>query len=211
MIKPPHPDQKYIEALRNNDHILIQKIYDDWYPEVEKFALRNSGTKDRAKNLFQESIITLWQKDKTNPIELTVPFGAFFYPIYRFKWLNYLNRDKERKNIDSAIEINDLDKYVDAVIEYFNEDKESIKERRLNVFSTCFKKLSEECQKLYNLKFEGKKAKEIAELTGRAGDNAVNVAMSACRKKLKAYIEAHPDFKTLGFGNKKPASTKVSN
>lgn len=189
----PHPDQQYIEALKNNDNILIKKIYTNWYPDVERFVLKNSGSKDQAENLFQEALITLWEKVKTTKVELTVPFGAYFYPMYRFKWLNYLNRDKERNNTDTSVEIKDVEKYGDSIIDW------DLKERRLNVFEDCFKKLSEDCQKMFNLKFEGKKAKEIAKITGKPSSNAVFVAMHTCRKKLETYITSHPEFSTLGL------------
>lgn len=195
----PHPDQKYIEALRSNDNILIDEIYQNCYPDIEKFVLKNSGTIDQAKNIFQEALIALWEKVKTKKVELTVPFCAYFYSICRFKWLNFLNRDKVRNNTNSAVEISDVEKYVDSVIDYFAEGEESMNERRFIVFTECFKYLSEDCQRMFKLKFEGKKAKEIAEITGRASSNAVFVAMLSCRKKLKTFIETHQDFNTLGF------------
>lgn len=192
-----HPDQKYIEALRENDNVLIEDIYEKYYVDVEKLVLNNSGTKDQAKNLFQEALITLWESVKTTDVKLTKPFGAYFYPFYRFKWLNYLSRDKERNNIDSSGDIQDLEKYINEVIDYFNEDMENIKERRLQVFYECFKKLGEDCQKMLNLKFEGKKADEIKKMMGKPSSNSVYVAMNGCRKQLKKLIEAHPDFSTL--------------
>ncbi len=195
-----HPDQKYIEALKHNDNVLIKEIYQQWYGDVVQFVLQNSGTKDQAKNLFQETLTSLWEKVKSNNVELTSSFGAYFYPVYRFKWLNYLNRDKERKNIDTSTEINDVPKYTEAVEDYFNMDTENIKERRLHVFDDCFKKLSEDCQKMLNLKFEGKKAEEIRKIMDRHSTNAVFVAMHGCRIKLKKLIEAHPEFNTLNFG-----------
>lgn len=195
----PHPDQKYINALRNNDNFLIQEIYHRWFTDVEIFVLKNRGTRDQAKTLFQEAITTLWEKVTTAKIELTVPFGAYFYKIYRFKWLNYLCRDKERKYIDSSIEINDVEKYTDVVMEYFDTKIEGTKERRLQVFNECFKKLGKDYQKILNLKFEGKKAEEIKKITGKPSSNSVYAAMHACRKSLKQIIEKHPEFKTLNL------------
>jgi len=194
-----HPDQKYIDALRNNDNFLIQEIYQKWFADVEIFVIKNKGTKDQAKALFQEALITLWEKVTTTKIELTVPFGAYFYKIYRFKWLNYLCRDKERKHINSSIEINDVEKYTDVVFGYFDNDIDTIKERRLQVFNECFKKLDEGHQKILSLKFEGKKAEEIKKITGKPSSNSVYAAMHGCRKRLKKIIEKHPEFKTLNL------------
>jgi len=195
--KMPHPDQKYINALRNNDNILIREIYQKWYTDVEIFVLKNSGTKDQAKALFQEALTKLWEKATTTKIELTVPFGAYFYKIYRFKWLNYISRDKARKHIDSSIEINDVEKYADVVMSYFNVDTENITEKRLQVFNECFKKLGENHQKILTLKFEGKKAEEIKKITGKPSSNSVYAAIHGCCGQLKKLIKKHPEFKTL--------------
>jgi len=194
----PHPDQKYIDALKNNDNLLIQEIYQKWYADVEKYVLQNSGTPDQARTLFQEAITTLWEKVKLTDIQLTSSFGAYFYPFYRFKWLNYLSRDKTRENVDTSIEINDIDQYIDTVIDFFNEDDDqNLKERRLFVFSECFIKLGEDCQKMLNLKFKGKRAEEIRKITGKPSLNSVYVAMHGCREQLKKLIEKDSRFNTL--------------
>lgn len=192
-----HADQIYIEALKKNNNILIDEIYVRFYPEVQNFVLRNNGSKDQAKNLFQKTLIALWEKVQSTEIILTVPFGAFFYPMYRFKWLNYLNRDKHRIHTNTPLEVLDTDKYVDTVIDYFVDDEESIKERRWNVFNECFKQLSKNCQTMLNLKFQGKRSKEIAKIVERASANAIDGALLVCRRSLSACIEAHPDYKTL--------------
>jgi len=189
-----HPDQKYIEDLKKKKPVLINEIYADCYEDIEKFVLKNSGNIAQAKDLFQEALIALWEKVKVTEVVLTVPFGAYFYQIYRFKWLNYLNRDKHRINNTN---FDDIEKYIDTVIDYFAEDDESIEERRLNIFSACFKQLSYNCQTMFNLKFQGKKSKEIAKIVERGSPNAVDVALLVCRRKLKACIEAHSDYKTL--------------
>lgn len=196
-IEPIHEDQLYVDGLEDRDNLIIKEIYDKFYPKIEWFVLNNSGTKEQAEDLFQEVLTDLWEKVKVDQIVLIVPFGGYIYPRCRFKWLNYLNRDPHRKNVASSIEINDLEEYKDFVVNYFGDDLENLEERRLAIFNDCLKQLNENCRKMFKLRFEGKKSKEIAEIMDRASSDAVNVAMFGCRRRLEDCIKNNPEYNRL--------------
>jgi len=95
----PHEDQKYIEALLNNNSVLIEEIYRKWGPDVRKFVLKNNGSPEEANDLFQESLETLLAKAKTEKFVLTAPLGGFLYYVYRNKWYNKLKIKKKNEVI----------------------------------------------------------------------------------------------------------------
>jgi len=57
----PHPDNSYIEALLKNDKKEIEKIYEEYSQIVTSFVVNNSGSVEEAKDLFQDTIIDLYQ------------------------------------------------------------------------------------------------------------------------------------------------------
>lgn len=189
--KNTHPDQKYIDGIRNNDSILIKEIHKKFYPVLKNFILKNSGTINDAKDLFQEALTIIWENVNSENVVLQIPFGAYFYRIYRNKWLSS-KRYKGRNNLEFSVK-----EYEDSFSEYV--DGKNLKERRLNVLHECFKKLSEDCQKMLNLESEGKKASEIQEILNKPSKNSVFQTRFRCRVQLKKLIEAHPDFDNLNL------------
>jgi len=101
----PHEDQKYIEALLNNNSILIEEIYKKWGPDVKKFVLKNSGSVEEANDLFQESLEIVLHKARADDFVLSVPFGGFLYFVYRNNWFNKLKRKKKKALIIADLKL----------------------------------------------------------------------------------------------------------
>lgn len=189
----PHKDQKYIEALLNNNSLLIEEIYQKWGPDVRKFVLKNNGSLEEANDLFQESLETLLDKAKTEKFVLTAPLGSFLYYVYRNKWYNKLKIKKRNEVI-----IEDINRYIYEQEGKQAADELSLFEKRLKIFNTCFEKLSDRCQKVLNGRYEkGMNSEEIMNFLNIPSITAVNKGMFNCRKTLKKYITEHPQFKDL--------------
>ena len=58
--KKIHEDQKYITGLLQNNSFVIQSIYDKYVPKVVNYIKQNSGSTDEAKDIIQETIITIY-------------------------------------------------------------------------------------------------------------------------------------------------------
>jgi len=177
-------NHKYLDALPENDEELIAEIYAKYAPECRQFVLRNNGTVSDAKDIFQETLIALLVKLKTKKIELTVPFGAYLYCIYKNKWIDQL-----RKKSKNPLTIIDNDRYVE-------EEENMDKEKQYTIYKECFEKLGEECKQLMCARFAGLRGSDIAEKLGITR-NYVNQKMLVCRKKLKECCQNHPDFREL--------------
>jgi len=179
-----HEDQKYIDALLNNDMGLVSEIYRKFAPQCKSFIIKNSGNAEDAKDIFQESILYLFRRAKTEHIKLSVPFGGYLYFVYRNKWLDEL---KKRKIFNLRIE--DIDLYINDTTTY-------LKELKFIIYKTCYDKLKEACKEILGSRFLDLDSKEIAEEL-QIEPNAVDQRMYYCREKLKKCIEQHPDFNNL--------------
>jgi DNA-directed RNA polymerase specialized sigma24 family protein len=60
-----HRDQKYIDALINNDSTLQQEIYNKFAADIKCLVLQNSGNEADAGDLFQEALIFIYKKAKS--------------------------------------------------------------------------------------------------------------------------------------------------
>lgn len=194
-MKPTHTDQKYIEALLNNDVVLIKDMYRKWGPEVRNFIVKNNGSKEDAKDIFQETIAAVLLKIRKEKFTLTVPLGGYLYFIYRSKWFNKLSKNKK-----TPVTIEDLSRYTNEANNNEFAEEINVLELRSNIYKACFEKLSQLCQKILNAKYEKSlKAKEVMLQLELPSVGAVNKKMFDCRENLRKLITEHPGFNNLNY------------
>ena len=60
-----------LKGLAKNDRKAIETIYKDHYNMVQAMVVKNNGTIDDAKDIFQEAMIVLYEKVKSSSFELS--------------------------------------------------------------------------------------------------------------------------------------------
>lgn len=121
-----------VEAIKENNETVLKIFYKDNYYKIEKYVLNNSGSKEEAKDIFQDAFIAVWrniQLDKFSP-ENEGALAGYLYRIAKNKWLDYLRSGHYKKMVplaDAPDEIEDglLEKEDDL---YINEVKKNFDE-----------------------------------------------------------------------------------
>src|SRR4051812_22625784 len=101
-----HPDQKYIDALLNNDAILLNELYQKFSGKIKSMVLQNNGSETDATDIFQDALLSVYYTAKTKGFLLTCPLEAFLYRICKNKWMNELNKRKVQQ-----VKFTDTEKY----------------------------------------------------------------------------------------------------
>ncbi len=83
-------DKELLKGLANNDSSAIETIYRECFAVVQKLVINNNGTHDDAKDVFQEALIVLYEKAKTDNFELTSQIRTYVYSVCRRLWLKKL-------------------------------------------------------------------------------------------------------------------------
>jgi RNA polymerase sigma factor (sigma-70 family) len=112
-------------------------------------VLRNSGSDDDVSDLFQDTIIALYQQVSDNSLILTSDLKGYFFGIARNIWKSQLRQKKRIFELD--LDIPDED---DS-----NESYDSALEK---ILSRSFQKLKPDCQTVLTLFYEGISYEEIA-------------------------------------------------
>jgi len=182
-----HEDQKYIRALVNDDNLLIDEIYVKCSPQCINFVLNNNGTLEDAENIFQNTIMDVYEKCKN--IILTVPICGYLYSIYSRKWYNEL---KIRKRI---LRNKEKSGYTD--IETDPIELKLIQKKIEKIFMDCFNKQPEDYKALHKLRYkENMSSKQIAAQLN-IDHNTVDQRLYYYKEKLKKCAEQHSEFKDL--------------
>ncbi|WP_128544415.1 RNA polymerase sigma factor [Larkinella soli] len=83
-----------VEGLRSGEASAFELLYKQYYPPVARFIRRNHGTEGDAEDVFQESVVVLYQKILRPDFQLRSTLKTFLYGIARNLWLKKLRDDK---------------------------------------------------------------------------------------------------------------------
>ncbi len=154
--KKVHKDQRYIDGLASNNSFIIRDIYTQFAPKVIQFIKNNSGNSQKAEDVIQEVLITIYNQATKNNLQLTCPFDAYFFLLCKRKWLNEL---KKTKNIQVTILNEEVSKH-EGLDELIIET--SVFEQKHQLFEKMFQKLGNACKDLLKACFTIKSMEEVA-------------------------------------------------
>lgn len=145
----------WLRALKANDDKTLKTLYHDNYPKIEKYILTNSGNKEQAKDIFQETFIICWRAVQDNKFipENETSIGGYLYKIAKYKWLDYLRSSHHKKVVPITDSHEDWELPIDR-----KEEQENMLMIRNN-----FKKIGDSCREiLTRFYFNKQSMKEIA-------------------------------------------------
>ena len=85
-------EQLLLRGLANNDSKAIETIYKENFKMVQALIINNNGTYDDARDIFQEAMITLYDKAKSDSFVLTSQIKTYLYSVCRRLWLKRLQQ-----------------------------------------------------------------------------------------------------------------------
>jgi RNA polymerase sigma factor (sigma-70 family) len=188
--KKIHEDQKYIDGLLKNNSFIIQSIYDKFVPKVVNYIKQNSGSTDKAQDVVQETLITIYNQASEKKLQLTCPFDAYFFLLCKRRWLNEL---KKSSNKEVTINEEVLSKDDDAQELAFET---SVFGEKQALFTEMFQKLGSACKELLTATFKIKSMEEVAKSLGVTYAYA-RKKKSLCIGSLTKMVQESPKFNQL--------------
>jgi RNA polymerase sigma factor (sigma-70 family) len=142
-------DNSIVEGIRCQDEKVLGYIYDHYFQTIKNHVLQNSGSIEDVSDVFQDTIIALYQQISENNFNLTSDLKGYFFGIARNIWNTQLRRKKR------ILELN-----VDIPEE---EDSNDLSDPALErILSRSFKKLKPDSQTVLTLFYDGLSYEEIA-------------------------------------------------
>jgi RNA polymerase sigma factor (sigma-70 family) len=182
-------EESIITGIRNHNSGILQYVYDTQYPIIEGYIIHNQGTRDQAKDVFQEAMIVVYRRIRSGDLQLTCKFGTYLYAVCKNIWIQerkkYLLRAEKLKQ--QPLMVHDPGPADDPLLQ--NHMRE--------LFNKHFNELSEDCQKILSMFFNNFTVEDI-----RMAMNYKDVHHAAdrkyrCKKSLIKRIVNDPLFKKL--------------
>ena len=107
--RPPLTDEELLMGLATGSDEALTQLYRRFFPMVIRFVTGNSGGEDEAKDIYQETLIVLYEKVRSGSLDLHCQLKTYIYSVSRRLWLKQLARksrfmvqDTETLATDSA-------------------------------------------------------------------------------------------------------------
>jgi len=187
-----HSDQKYINALLENDPVLLDELYRKYSGKIKWMIMQNSGTETDAADIFQEALLSIYNKARQGSFMLTCPLDAFLYLICKNKWLNVLHKRNTQK-----VTISDAEGFNHIGEDSFKQAEDCVLEQeRIMLLREKLAKMGDGCQKILNLSWSGMGMDEVARKLNISYAYA-RKKKSECLAKLVDMVKQSPKYKTL--------------
>jgi len=186
-----HADQKYIDALINNDYILIEEIYHKYSGRIKGMVIQNNGSEANAADVFQDVLMWIYKKAKSGSFTLTCPLEAFLYMACKKKWMSELKKRKSDK-----VTINDLSVYNIDDDSFKLTEEFKLQQERKDLLNDKLAELGGGCREILQLSWSGKSMEDVAKIMNITYGYA-RKRKSECMAKLVMMVKQSSQYNSL--------------
>lgn len=182
MSKASYTDLDFIEGLKQNNDVVLRALYKKFYTPVLKYVVNNSGTSESAADIYQETIIVLYENVQKSGFQLNCQLQTFIYSIAKRLWLKQLRNNSHLAKLNGS----DDEEFVD-VSEEIAEHLQ--KEANIDRMNQSLENLGEPCRTLlkdfyvYRLSMD-----DISEKFGYTNADNAKTQKYKCLQRLKRYF-----------------------
>jgi len=173
-------DTAIIEGLRHQDDKVLNYLYDHYLPVARNHVLRNSGSAEDVSDVFQDCIITLYQKISQNEVNLTTDLKGYFFGIVKNVWSAHLRQKRRTEELTTDLPDDNTDDQQDQLFQ--------------RILSRAFIRLKPDCQETLNLYYDGCSYEEIAEKMGLKNETYARRKKYLCKEALMEIIKDDPEY-----------------
>lgn len=181
-----YSQSQLIDAIKTNDSFILKTLYISNYQKIETLVLSNSGTKEDAKDIYQEAFIVVWNHIKNNafiPLNETAIQG-YLYTISKNKWMDIVKSSRFKKTTSAFDEKSIIYKNEESI----DSNQEDFSNEKLKATLDAFKNMGQPCKQLLtDFYFEKKSLKKIS-IELNIEETTVRNKKYRCMEKLRALV-----------------------
>ena len=178
LLKAELNEQALLKGLAQNDSKAVEALYKSHFSMIQHFVTNNNGSFDDARDIFQEAMITLYEKVQLDNFALTCQIKTYLFSICKNLWLKRLQQMGKYSTPLSAQE--------ETISVEEDMDQFEKKDAAFAIMDRALNSLGEPCKSLLEGYYLNKKGmQELASQFGYTNaDNAKNQKYK-CLMRLK--------------------------
>lgn len=174
-------NNRILAGLWKDNKKVIYEFYEAEFSKVAFMVIKNSGTIEDAKDIFQDAMVILMDKFTWNKLDLAeCRLGTYIYSISRNLWFEQLR--KQKKENDFA----DIRRYnaVDISVEYYEEEPDMFE-----LVSKAIDSLGDPCKTLLELfYFENHSWESIASIMRYSSAASARNQKYKCLERIREKV-----------------------
>ena len=168
-------DKEVIARIHKGDDKALDYLYRKYYRMMVNLVMKNSGSEQEAKDIYQDALVVFWQKVTSGNLVLTSKISTYIYSVCLNLWRKELDRKSRLVNEEKD------------GIEFIEDDKAE----RIRIVQQCVEELGDGCKKILQYYyFDGLSMSDIAEKLGYANTDTAKTKKYKCKKKLDLLIKS---------------------
>ena len=168
-------DEEVLQRIKIGDENAVDFLYKKHYRMMVNLIIKNSGSEEEAKDIYQEALIVFWKKAISGELVLTSKISTYLYSICQNLW---------RKELDRKTRISYEEK--DGVTILNHEQQEKI-----DIVNKCINELGEACRKVLTyFYFEEMSMEDIAIKMGFANSDTAKTKKYKCKVELDKKVKS---------------------
>ena len=188
MVKQYSVDE-ILDGIRCRNDKILHHVYHSNYPAVRSYITENSGSIQDAKDVFQESLVLIYQKVTDQQFLLNCNFQSYLFSICRLLWLKELEKRKVEK-----MDEKDVKGYLDLQSDLNFDDLE---QEKYGLYQKHLRRLNPDCQRVLMLFYDGVSIRDITKIMGYTSESYTKKKKSMCKEKLIQGIKNDPDYNQI--------------
>jgi len=85
-----HTEQELLAAMAAGRRDAAEQVYHAHYPTVTKWIMANGGAEADAEDIFQEAMVVLFGKSRSEAFRLTCRIGTYLFAVSKHLWFKRL-------------------------------------------------------------------------------------------------------------------------
>ena len=96
---------KIVESIkRGDDASALDYLYNQPLKKIRKYILSNNGTREDANDIFQDTVIVLFNQIKKEKYNVDLDLDGFLFVVARNLWVDKVRKEKKRSVKDFSQE-----------------------------------------------------------------------------------------------------------
>lgn len=173
-------DKTIIDGIRSQDDKVLNYLYDNFFQSVKNHVLSNSGSEEDVSDVFQDAIITLYQKITSDSFTLTTELKGYFFGIARNIWNVQLRHKRRNEELKTDFPDDNDEEVLDTFFQ--------------GIMTKAYNMLKSDCQECLTLYYDGYSYEEIAEKLGLKNESYARRKKYLCKEALMEIIKEDPEY-----------------
>ena len=185
-----YSDEQIMDGLSRKDLSVVRYLYKSLSGRIERFIMKMGGSRETAKDIFQEAMLIIYNKIRREELILTCSFSTYFFAVCKNLWLQE-TRSRNHHIFDHS--------QLDNMVEDGGQD-EGFKDYLLELVREHFSKLSEDCRKVLEMHFKRVSLADICRVMGYKDEKYTSDRKYRCKKYLFNSVMSDPRYKSIMNG-----------